>query len=161
MDQRITDDSIIKRNYIAKVYQGDKKVGEFTISGCKSDQPFNFAGYSIPGLEKKIVIVSSTVGDCWEGGYVYENIHIINIIDKIDRTPVLGTGKNEVEALKTNSGTLTVYPNKDETSIVSSNTDNNQAPISNELSGNNNLVFILMAIVILLVGIIIGNRFKK
>jgi hypothetical protein len=157
----ITDDSIIKRNYIANVYQGDKKVGEFSISGCKLDQPFNFAGYSIPGLEKKIAIVSSRIGDCWEGGYIYENIYIINIVDKIDRTPVLGTGKNELEELKTNAGTLTVYPNKNDTNIVSSNTDNNQTPISNELSGNNNLVLILMAIVILLVGIIIGNRFKK
>ncbi len=157
----ITDDSIIKRNYIANVYQGDKKVGEFSISGCKLDQPFNFAGYSIPGLEKKIAIVSSRIGDCWEGGYIYENIYIINIVDKIDRTPVLGTGKNELEELKTNAGTLTVYPNKNDTNIVSSNTDNNQTPISNELSGNNNLALILMAIVILLVGIIIGNRFKK
>lgn len=155
------EDWIIKRNFIAKVYQGDKKVGEFAISGCKSDQPFNFAGYSIPGLEKRIAIVSSRIGDCWEGGYIYENIHIINIVDNIDRTPVLGTGKNELEVLKTNAGTLTVYPNKNETGVVSPNTDNNQTPISDNPSGNNNLVLILIAIVILLVGIITGNRFKK
>ena len=61
---------LLRRNFNTSVYQNNKKVTDFTISGCKMEQPFVFAGYAIPGFDKKIILLSSAVNDCNEGGYI-------------------------------------------------------------------------------------------
>lgn len=101
-------DEIKNANFIASVYQDDKKVVDLPISGCDVEQPFTFAGYAIPGFEKKIVLLLSTIGDCWEGGYIYETLHVVGGVNNLDKT-YLNNSYKGLSALVLNKGTLVVF----------------------------------------------------
>ncbi len=77
---------VFRRYFIASVYQNGKKVKEFPLSGCYMEQPFTFQGYSIPGFDKKILILVSAIGNCAEGGYVNEHLEIVGGVDNLDKT---------------------------------------------------------------------------
>ncbi|MFA7302231.1 MAG: hypothetical protein WC030_00585 [Candidatus Paceibacterota bacterium] len=79
-------DGIAQSHFTTRVYQGTKKVAEMPIIGCAIDQPFLFAGYAIPGYDKKIVLLLSTKGDCFEGGYVNETLYPVGGVDGLDKT---------------------------------------------------------------------------
>ena len=81
-----TDDFVARSRFNAVVYQDAKKIAEVPIVGCSADQPFVFAGYAVPGLEKKIVLLLSTKGDCFEGGYINETLYTVSNISLLDRT---------------------------------------------------------------------------
>jgi hypothetical protein len=95
------------RRLVARVYQNGIKVDEFPLRGCNLEQPFLFAGYSIPGFNKKIIILSSTKGDCVEGGYTYESLHVIGGVDALDKTS--GNSYKTRSELVPNEETLIVY----------------------------------------------------
>jgi len=95
-------------NFIASVYQDNKKIVDLPISGCNLEQPFVFGGYAIPGFNKKIVLLLSAKGDCWEGGYIYETLHIVGGLNNLDKT-YLSNFYKESSALIPNEGTLVVF----------------------------------------------------
>lgn len=103
-----TPPEIIRSNFSALVYQDSKKVTDFTLTGCTTKQPFLFEGYAIPGFEKKIVLLSSTKGDCIEGGYTNETIHVVGGLRTIQKEFYTTTAKG-VSALVPHEGTLLVY----------------------------------------------------
>jgi len=70
----------LNSNFHVKILQGNKIKSEFDAKGCEDDQPFVFRGYAIPGVMDKILIMQSTIGDCFEGGYVVDNLFVINNI---------------------------------------------------------------------------------
>jgi len=78
-------DILLRKNFITWVYQDGIKTDEFPINGCSVEQPFSFAGYAIPGFNKKIIILSSAVSDSFEGGYIREGLHVVNIPEVKDR----------------------------------------------------------------------------
>jgi hypothetical protein len=96
-----------KANFVASVYQDNKKIIDLPISGCNLEQPFIFAGYAIPGFDKKIVLLLSTKGDCWEGGYIYETLHVVGGVSNLNKTS-LNFYKGS-SALVPNEGTLVVF----------------------------------------------------
>ena len=101
-------------NFIASVYQDGKKIVDFPVSGCNLEQPFVFAGYAIPGFDKKIVLLLSAKGDCWEGGYIYESLHVVGGVSNLDKK-YLNFYKSD-SALVPNEGTLVVFESSPETS---------------------------------------------
>lgn len=99
---------IVRRYFTASIYQNSKKIKEFPITGCSLDQPFTFQGYSIPGFDKKIVMIMSAKGDCFEGGYIYETLHVVGGVDNLDKTPS-GNFFKTTSPLTPNEGNLVVY----------------------------------------------------
>lgn len=93
------------------IYQNKNKVAENLISGCNIEQPFTFAGYAIPGFNKKIVILISTKGNCFEGGYLSESLMVVGGLENLDKNQ-LPFYKGD-EPLIPNEGTLTLYENSD------------------------------------------------
>ena len=98
---------ITKANFTISIFQDGKKITDFKRVGCNVDQPFVFEGYAIPGFDKKIVLLLSSKGDCWEGGYINESLHVVGGVSNLDKT-YLNSYKG-ASALVPNEGTLVVY----------------------------------------------------
>ena len=96
------------KKFSVNVYQDGRKVKDFEIQGCKLEQPFLFSGYSIPGFNKRIMLVSSAKGDCFEGGYINEKIYTIGELDDISREGGSFDYKNSLP-LTLNERSLVVY----------------------------------------------------
>ncbi len=140
-------DFVIRSLFSAVVYQDGQKIDEFEIIGCSVDQPFSFAGYAIPGFEKKIVLLSSTKGDCWEGGYTYERLHVIGGLSVLDRASSGNEYKSHASALVPSAGTLVVFEKEAVSIEVPIEVDASRVPYGT----------IGTALITLLVGIFIGR----
>ncbi len=112
------DSFVSHRNFIANVYQNSTKVDSFKITGCSTNQPFVFLGFAIPGFEKKIAVLSSTKGDCYEGGYTRESIHVVGNVANINKEYV-NAYKTHYEGLEVSEHTPIVF---EKDSIASSTT---------------------------------------
>ncbi len=152
----------------ATIYQNGKKIKEQIISGCYKDQPFTFAGYAIPGFDKKIVMLVSGLGNCYEGGYVNESIFIVGELDKIKRDSRYSYYKEDSPLIPE---TLTLYANDNVQDInnnqsTSTNQNINQNIIDNtqnenKLFNKTNIITTAIAILTLFIGFIIGRLIKK
>ena len=47
-------DEIKNSVFKATIFEDGKKITETEVSGCNTEQPFTFAGYAVPGFDKKI-----------------------------------------------------------------------------------------------------------
>lgn len=99
---------IMRRYFTASIYQNGKKIKELPITGCSLDQPFTFQGYSILGFNKKIIMIISAKGDCFEGGYISERLYVVGGVDNLDKTPS-GNFFKTTSPLTPNEGNLVVY----------------------------------------------------
>jgi uncharacterized membrane protein len=146
----------IKSYFLAEVYQNERKIDEFEITGCSKDQPFTFAGYSIPGFEKKIILLSSTKGDCWEGGYTREQLHVVGgPLATLDTRFSTSEVKTLNAPLVPSESTLVVFE-KDGKSTPT-------APIATT-SGqetSSSVKIILIIIAALVVGMVFGKLFTR
>ena len=101
-------DDFKKSHFEATVYQNRRLVKSFNITGCNLDQPFLFSGYSIPGFNKRIMLLSSAKNDCFEGGYIGEKLYTFGQLDDISREGSVYDYKNH-GALSLNERSLVVY----------------------------------------------------
>ncbi len=101
-------DEILMRHFSVVVYQHGKKVKEFPITGCTVDQPFTFQGYSIPGFDKKIIMLISAKSNCFEGGYISEALEVIGGVDGLDKAST-GNFYKRPTPLLPNEGNLVIY----------------------------------------------------
>lgn len=62
-----------------KIYLQENLVSEISLSTCRLD-PINFRWFWLENLDTILVIASSAKKDCWEGWYLWEDVHIINWI---------------------------------------------------------------------------------
>ncbi len=106
---------MLKSNFNGAIYQDNRKIAELSITGCTKEQPFLFAGYAIPGFERKIVLLLSTKGDCAEGGYINETLYVVGGVSSLNREYFTNSYKG-LSALTAGVGTLTVFES-DETEI--------------------------------------------
>lgn len=150
-------DEILNANFIASVYQDNKKVLDFPITGCNLEQPFVFAGYAIPGFDKKIVLLSSAKDNCSEGGYIGESLHVVGGLDGLDKTYFSNDYKGN-SALIPNEGTLIVFePDRfviSTSSIPSQNTDDT-------FGGLQKIYLYLIGVFAIIVSILIGIIFGR
>lgn len=165
--------NIIKSNFTASIYQDSIKIVELPIVGCNKEQPFLFAGYAIPGFEKKIVLLLSTKGNCFEGGYINETLHVVGGVSNLDKT-FYSNSMKDFSALTLSMGTLVVYePEKIENvvkNIPSSEIQDEIKNIENKNTKEENntnrynfstMTLILGAIIVILIGVFIGRLFIK
>jgi len=108
---------IVRSHFTATVYQHGKSISTFPVQGCSISQPFIFQGYSIPGYDKKIAMLVSAKGDCFEGGYIYETLYVVSGVSGLDKTAV--TFYKGSTPLLPNEGNYVVYEHE---SPVTSNT---------------------------------------
>jgi len=137
-------------NFTASVYQDNKKVAEFPITGCNLEQPFVFAGYAVPGFDKKIVMLLSAKGDCWEGGYIYERLHVVGGVSNLDKTQL--NYYKGATALVPNEGTLVVFEKEE---------INNPAVPTGTDAGTKNTSKIPYAIIAVVLGLGLGYFFGR
>ncbi len=150
-------DLVLKNDFTASVYQNNKKIIDLPISGCNAKQPFVFAGYAIPGFDKKIILLLSAKNDCWEGGYIYETLHVIGGVDNLNKNPRFNFYKSS-EPLIPNEETLVVFEADKTDNTKSVDTVND----SNKNTDKNLYVYIVIAVMSsLVVGILIGFLASK
>lgn len=107
---------VVRRSFVAHIFQQDKKVGSIPFSGCNLDQPVVIDGYSIPSAPDTLVFLFSTKSDCFEGGYVYETLHAVTGITITPETFVYAYKSNE--SLAPHEGSLVVYPAEEKKSPI-------------------------------------------
>lgn len=168
---------VIKRHFIANVYQNSNKISEFTLTGCSLDQPFTFAAFAIPGFDKKIILLLSTKGDCWEGGYTMETPYVVAGIENLDKTSDIKSTKSDQAALTSSLSTITLSE-KDQVEIPQPQQPVQQPqPVESPALVNttydasnkeivpagktNNANNILIAVVALIAGLTIGTVLKR
>lgn len=162
-----SDEFVTRRHFLATVHQGTNVVAEFPITGCTIDQPFLFGGYAVPGLNKKLVLVTSTKGDCWEGGYINETLHAVSNVEVIDRNTSENTMKTRGPLTLSNS-TLTVY---EKDTVVPPVTDPSNTPATTisptpsippgSNSNSTQLTTGLIAAAFLILGVVLGRSAKR
>ena len=141
-------DEVLRRHFTATVYQNEVEVSEFPVTGCSLNQPFIFHGYSIPGFEKKLVTLLSTKGDCFEGGYINETLHMIAGVTNLNKTSASNFYKGP-EVLIPNEDSLIVYrTDKGGDSNVSTPEQPRKTPLT---------TFVLIAVLFLILGIAVGK----
>lgn len=138
---------IQKANFVATAYQGNKKLLEFPIIGCSMGQPFSFAGYAVPGFEKKIVLLLSSKGDCWEGGYIRENLYVVSGVSNLDRTSS-DTFHKYAAALTPSEGTLVVFAKN----VASEGDGNTPTTPTGEPASSNTYILTLVGALIIGIG---------
>lgn|GEM_PF-2695127 len=62
-----------KTEFLLELFQQDTKIASIPYSGCYPDQPHVIEGYATPTGSLSVILVSTT-GDCFEGGYVREQV---------------------------------------------------------------------------------------
>lgn len=148
-------DEIIRSKFTATVYQDKKKITQLPLQGCNTEQPFTFAGYAIPGFEKKIILLLSTKGDCFEGGYTNESLIVLGGLDHVNKEFVNFYKYNS--PLIPHEGTLVLY----EKDIIE-----NTPPIivtkeviekDNSISDNKGIL-LAAVFVLLIVGFLLGRK---
>jgi len=161
--EEILDDKsdwVIRTDFSADIYEDGTLISELTVSGCSKEQPFVFAGYAIPGFDKKIILLQSAKGDCWEGGYIYESLHVVGGLNNLDKAHVNGSYKTR-EPLVPNEATLVVF----ERDVVT----NDAAPTSTTTPSNHldkigdyPLIHLLLAGLLgVLIGFVLARIAKK
>lgn len=116
-----TVDYAQKLEFSANVFQNDVKVLDKTIYGCEKNQPFTFGGYAIPGFNAKIILLLSATGDCFEGGYIEEQLFVVGGLTNLNKsyTPTISKSNS---ALVASPATLTVLESDEIDSSTASST---------------------------------------
>lgn len=64
-------------NFESTIIQNDVEKAKINFTGCLPDQINNFKGYAIPDSDILLILVSRK-SDCFEGGYLGEDIYTVN-----------------------------------------------------------------------------------
>ncbi|HEY4496327.1 MAG TPA: hypothetical protein VJC04_03155 [Candidatus Paceibacterota bacterium] len=166
-------DYTMRNHYITKVFQNNNKIGEFQITGCNLEQPFIFGGYTIPSFNKKIILLLSTKGDCFEGGYILERLLVLEGVDRLDKTYSSDLLKTR-SALAPSESTLVIFEKdkviveekkESETPNVigggTTNSATNSVDTKNYSGSYSTLLLIAIIIVSILAGTVFGGLIFK
>ncbi len=67
-----------RTDFKVDILRNDQKLRTLEYSGCKPDQAHEFKIYPLTNPEK-LLIKSTSIGDCFEGGYSVDLIHLVNV----------------------------------------------------------------------------------
>jgi hypothetical protein len=152
------------------LFQNNEKKASILYSGCSKDQVHIIEGYAIP-YKSTLVLLVSTKGDCFEGGYTRENLYIVpNISTYFDQTslPVKNT-----EAARSGTGNISLIASsnkvqvpKTETSSYDTQTSSPspETPINStpnqesEIPSNTNYLITIGALVLIILVLIFKSR---
>lgn len=151
---------LMRKHFTATVFQNDEEVAQFETTGCRNEQPFLYAGYAIPGFNKKIILLQSAIGDCFEGGYINETLHVIGGVDALDKEYYSNTIKGSTP-LVVSEGTLLVFE-EEEISHKEPNIHNDETTNSEEDEWYGGMIsFVTLFFVIIILAIITCSMFAK
>jgi hypothetical protein len=153
---------LIGRIFSTEIYQNGEIIDQKEISSCDSEDPFLFEAYSIPGFEKKILLLMSAKRDCVEGGYVSDSVYIVGGVKNLNKDVPVNIFKT-ISPIQPNKHTLIVYEADGIPDKITVEDDNN-----NEAAGKNNFLsnlfsqdkiylFAVIGAIIFLVGLFIGK----
>jgi hypothetical protein len=164
-------DEPVRRNFVVKVFQSGIKIDEFALTGCNTNQPFTFAGYAIPTLEKKIILLSSTKGDCFEGGYIGERLLVIGGVNNLDKSYATNSYKTYQTGLTPDEATLTVYEKDSVTEVKPTQTPGSSVSTSAEPTESgtptqstntaSTTTIVIIVLLALILGVLIGRAVSK
>jgi hypothetical protein len=167
LSERVEAGEKYSTEFRAILTQDNKEVAKIDFRGCDKEQPHIFEGYRIPNSDAIAVLISNK-GDCFEGGYIRETLHLVKGIKYHDTNIVRGF--KEAAATEPNLGNMIVYASSKDV-VNNNNTDNstntstNQSEVtqSDQQTQSKNLitVSILIGIVALIVGILLGYLIGK
>ncbi|MBU4338671.1 hypothetical protein KKB43_03770 [Patescibacteria group bacterium] len=168
LSERVENGEKYWTEFRAILTQDNKEVAKIDFRGCDKEQPHIFEGYKIPNSDAMAILISNK-GDCFEGGYVRETLHLVRGIKYYD-TNIVRSFK-ESSATEPNLGNMIVYASsRDATN--NNNIDNstnipaNQPEVTQPTQQNQpkNLVTVSMmlsGVVILVAGILLGYLIGK
>ncbi len=139
-------DEVMWRNFQATITQNGKKLGEINFRGCYADQPHIFEGYMVPNSDAMAILISNK-GDCMEGGYINETLHIVRGVQYLNTAVVRGFKTDD--ATEPNTANL----------IVSASQE--AAPETGGNMNNKYLYLLPLAVAIFLGGFFLGRRRPK
>ncbi|MEI7424811.1 MAG: hypothetical protein WCK10_01685 [Candidatus Staskawiczbacteria bacterium] len=121
-----------------------------------------FCGYAIPGFDKKIILLSSAVSNCNEGGYIYETLNVVGGVDNLKKDYWSNSYKGS-SALVPNEGSLVVYEADKINNVGSVDIIDNS---KEKFESNQPIFFIIITLIIsilvgILIGVLIGKIFTK
>lgn len=90
------------------VFQNGEKKASYTYSGCSTSQLHVIEGYIIPNVNTLVLLVS-TKGDCFEGGYTRETLYTVPNITLYNQSPLALKNNNEA---KPGTGNLSLVATK-------------------------------------------------
>lgn len=138
-------DEPVWRDFEAQVFQDGREIGKINFRGCAKDQPHVFEGYMIPNSNQMLFLISNK-GDCFEGGYVRESLHLMRGVTYHD-TNIVRSFKEE-SATEPNSGNVVVYATTEATSELPKPTDElAPEPLVDRI--NNKIPYAILAIIAL------------
>ncbi len=144
------DGEVYWREFDAIISQDGKSLTRTRFRGCSKDQPHIFEGYRIPNTDSMAILISNK-GDCFEGGYVNESLHVIKGIKYYD-TNIVRSIKEE-SATEPNTGNMVVYATSKD--VVNDNNANNTSTIS-PVPQKNSVAEIILMIAVFIVGTLLG-----
>ncbi|MFA6077263.1 MAG: hypothetical protein WC735_04280 [Candidatus Paceibacterota bacterium] len=145
------DNWIISRNFRATITQDDKEIGAINFKGCDKDQPHVFEGYMIPNSDKMAMLISNK-GDCFEGGYLGESLHIVKGVKYYDKNIVRGF--KQASATEPNMGNVVVYAGV-------ANNPEREAPAPGEATTPNKNSNYILYIIVIALGLGLGYFFGR
>lgn len=148
-------------NFRATVTQNQKTLGQINFRGCSKDQPHLFEGYMVSDSDQMAILISNK-GDCFEGGYVNESLHLIKGVTYYD-TAVIRAYKQDAAA-EPNAGNYVITASVGNPKSISGYTSREGilTNLKGRLSKINPLVLqILFAATIFGGGILVGNYLSK
>jgi len=144
------DGEVYWREFDAIISQDGKSLTRTRFRGCSKDQPHIFEGYRIPNTDSMAILISNK-GDCFEGGYVNESLHVIKGIKYYD-TNIVRSIKEE-SATEPNTGNMVVYATSED--VVNDNNANN-TPTTSPVPQKNSVAEIILMVAIFVVGTTLG-----
>ncbi|HCC84641.1 MAG TPA: hypothetical protein DEP87_03080 [Candidatus Pacebacteria bacterium] len=144
------DGEVYWREFDAIISQDGKSLTRTRFRGCSKDQPHIFEGYRIPNTDSMAILISNK-GDCFEGGYVNESLHVIKGIKYYD-TNIVRSIKEE-SATEPNTGNMVVYAtSKDVVNDNNANSTSTTSPVPQK----NSVAEIILMVTIFVVGTTLG-----
>lgn len=143
-------------NFEARIAQDGKEIKKINFRGCAKDQPHIFEGYMVPNSGKMAILISNK-GDCFEGGYVKESLHLISGIKYYD-TNIVRSFKEE-SATEPNTGNLVVYADQAPRPAEDPNLPESESTSNTK---NRGLIYAIVALLLGLgIGVFASKRVRK
>jgi hypothetical protein len=164
LSERVENSEKYWTEFRATLTQDNKEIAKIDFRGCDKEQPHIFEGYKIPNSDAMAILISNK-GDCFEGGYVRETLHLVRGIKYYD-TNIIRSFK-EASATEPNLGNMIVYASSKDVASNNTDTSTNTSPTqptpSNQPTQQKNsaTLLILLGVAIFIAGTLLGYLFGK
>lgn len=157
--EHFDDDMKFWTNFRATVRQDEAELSTIEFRGCTSSQPHLFQGYKVPDSDKLVLTISG-IGDCLEGGYLNETVHIINGVSwysdfELDLKELLASDMSTLVYTSTTSAAISATTSP----LVASDNNESTPPKSSPLFTI--LVTIMLTLTGTIVGFVLGTHTNK